>query len=76
MISGERDTMAPPDLRRQHLHSFSKLTQILLPGLDHGWTAKAKGPDSESIDALVLQSILDWQATVLGTHGYHQAPRA
>jgi predicted alpha/beta-hydrolase family hydrolase len=65
LISGDRDSMAPPDLRQTYLAGFSKLTQITLPGLDHGWAPKSNGPDTATIDALVVQSIHQWQVKAL-----------
>ncbi len=65
LLSGERDAMAPPELQADVLGKWAGLKRITLPGLDHFWSAKAAGPKSETVDAIVVDALRDWQQEIL-----------
>lgn len=60
LLAGDRDPLCPADMLKAEMRAFPKVTTVLLPGQDHGWSGLARGPKPSETDASALSAVRVW----------------
>ncbi len=60
LLVGDRDKLCPDEKLSEEMRAFSNVTWVLLPGVDHGWSALARGPGISETNALALRAVKEW----------------